>query len=775
MVELLQQAYVDPICKGCLEIGQALANIRIYGEGFHFSYQASGTSDTYKKRFTFHHWDPPRLTDCSLCTRIWDILSVNRYSGEDPRPTSCYLEIPAVLLWWKALRGKDFEDCIPVKGTIYQVEDDGSKIARGHVIFFQLPRPEIPPRCSCSPRCFSAQHRRDHNYDYLGLDVSRYPGFIGRDRVSIRLVQEWLKGCVEYHKDTCGTLRNSTRQTPGRSIAHLILIDVHQECLVLIHAPKTYIALSYVWGKAKPFQARKANFATLQWPGSLGSNNTKVPNIIRDSMWFTRAFGFQYLWVDCLCIVQDDYEQKQEYIGLMDVIYRQSYVTLVAVSGKSANSRLPGASPGSRNALKPPFYMDMRHTHAPQQGAANVADPDRPWKGCDTVEVMVSPCNVLDILTSSTYESRAWTFQERLLSRRCIYFTDFQVWFRCSATVKAEYPAIGLERIDGDLSCPILRLADALGGVDEGRGRYLNTYVELVEAYTRKDLSYPTDIVNAFSGLLRIFEEFVPCFTKSSAFGMPLPGLDFALLWHSKRKDARRRRPEEDRRENPRFPSWAWTGWLGGVEWHRVLTYDNTNGDSFTENPKPSIPLPVPVIGVISLRVDDRRFILSLSSDFRSRRALEHGLKDIGISRDMPLYRTVSEEATSHSVRTPTLIFQAEVVKFSQFNTLWLDSNYATLILQTKSGMECGILYHAGRGVLSSSDHEPKLDLIRISDMEHDHDFEWAIDSDRKRWPIHNIMLVCRKVSSYQRVAIGHIHPSAWSSADPTIKEVILK
>jgi Heterokaryon incompatibility protein (HET) len=63
-----------------------------------------------------------------------------------------------------------------------------------------------------------------------------------------------------------------------------------------------------------------------------------------------QKLGKRYLWVDALCITQDDAESKNQDIRHMDRIYGQAYSTIVALTGVDANSGLSGIRPSSRRS-----------------------------------------------------------------------------------------------------------------------------------------------------------------------------------------------------------------------------------------------------------------------------------------------------------------------------------------------------------------------------------------------------------------------------------------
>ncbi len=70
----------------------------------------------------------------------------------------------------------------------------------------------------------------------------------------------------------------------------------------------------------------------------------------------------RYLWVDALCIVQDDPGDKHQQIANMDAVYAHGLLTIVNAAGADANAGLPGIQPGSRTAFQPIVeYAHKRH------------------------------------------------------------------------------------------------------------------------------------------------------------------------------------------------------------------------------------------------------------------------------------------------------------------------------------------------------------------------------------------------------------------------------
>lgn len=114
-------------------------------------------------------------------------------------------------------------------------------------------------------------------------------------------------------------------------------------CLTIIKSPCDLVALSYVWGppSASRLLTQRLNLEKLSRPGSLSGI---LPRTIGDAGKFACQLGFRYLWVDALCIVQDDDMENDRLINQMHQIYNAAVATIVAYPGHHADDPLPGIS-----------------------------------------------------------------------------------------------------------------------------------------------------------------------------------------------------------------------------------------------------------------------------------------------------------------------------------------------------------------------------------------------------------------------------------------------
>ena len=157
--------------------------------------------------------------------------------------------------------------------------------------------------------------------------------------------REWLDACCEKH-ESC----NSTSKTLAyEGYKTLIkLIDVNKRCVVSFPSKGgiEYATLSYVCGPGYSLCVLQgSNTWTHNAQGHLQHPlPDAMPATIEDSLSVTRALQIQYLWIDSICIAQDDEVEKQIQIQAMFNIYNDSKLCIVSASGIDSHTPFPGVS-----------------------------------------------------------------------------------------------------------------------------------------------------------------------------------------------------------------------------------------------------------------------------------------------------------------------------------------------------------------------------------------------------------------------------------------------
>lgn len=200
------------------------------------------------------------------------------------------------------------------------------------------------------------------------------------------LLRQWIDDCNDNHS-ICHEIHKDLQ------IENLKVIDVKNYCIVTIDNTERYVALSYVYAdvwRSSNEQSRssKGNIAQQEREGGLRKRGG-MPETIIDAIEMVKQLGEKYLWVDAYCIVQDDEKEKKRLINCMDRVYSRAYFTIFAAGGE--DSPLAGFKPGPRPRLQ---HMEV----------------------VDGLRCVVALPSLEAALAETRWESRAWTYQESLLS-----------------------------------------------------------------------------------------------------------------------------------------------------------------------------------------------------------------------------------------------------------------------------------------------------------------------------------------------------------------------
>ncbi|EXF78836.1 hypothetical protein CFIO01_01675 [Colletotrichum fioriniae PJ7] len=438
----------------------------------------------------------------------------------------------------------------------------------------------------------------------------------------IKTLKVWIDGCEILHGHHC--------VSKYKSIDHLPIgfrvIDVRGMKIVKPSRPVRFVALSYMWEASEApghAQLETTNAENLESPGSLES--VKLPRIILDAMSLCRDLGEGYLWVDRLCIVQDDERSKPDQIDGMDRIYQSASFSILAALNDRQGNGFPGYA-GNPRRPRASLWCPPRNRNV--------------GKGID-------PNGLQTVVDASLWNRRGWTFQERLLSRRSIFITEHQVLFQCCRGHAAEELTWGRAR--HEVPTPVLvEGADspraeepidehdpeahhtAQTDIDESmtekkthripsipgfyrralhskdapvklRGQVsLANYCQWVEDYTSRQLSRETDILNAFAGVGNAVGESMR--TKMT-FGLPDMYLPQTLMWSH--RGAVRRRDDA----GMRIPSWSWAAW-SSVEGESAASYRWIHGDARLYDTKL-----VRIVTLVQFHVHDARRAASKPQD----------------------------------------------------------------------------------------------------------------------------------------------------------------
>jgi Heterokaryon incompatibility protein (HET) len=436
----------------------------------------------------------PSSAKCSLCRFISRCVQARLGEIQVERPE------PRDILSTINLRGVTLTFPYNGRTRTFEGESTYSRVAKiqyGAAVIYALP---------LGADAFRLANRKD--------SYARLLSPIQADR---NLILHWLRECRSKHL-SCSKYDlefHIPTKLPG-----LRLIDVHASCVVQATADmQEYLALSYVWGAVDHFVLKLDNIDQLFTPGAIDFFKSQLPEVVLDAISCTQDLGFRYLWVDALCICQDSVEEKKGRIAAMNLIYKGAIMTLVAAEAGNALSGLPGVKP----------YPKLREGIVERVGLMRLT--------------RVSP-PIDELLVNSKWMGRAWTYCEDQFSRRLLYFTKQQIYFRCLLYAHQE------DLFEGD---PDFYTGNGQRILHDFSGREYRFLQAFLADFSPRIYTFPTDRLDAFKSILTEMAE-----RANYPFLEGIPTKDFfrALCW---------KHGGFCNRRNICHPSWTWAGWSGAI------------------------------------------------------------------------------------------------------------------------------------------------------------------------------------------------------------------
>lgn len=242
-----------------------------------------------------------------------------------------------------------------------------------------------------------------------------------------------------------------------------------------------YITLSHSWGKR--LQCQLTNECLEVYKSGIMSSN--LPLTFQHAIDLTRRLGYRYLWIDALCIIQDNVLDWREEAAKMADVYFNSDLSIAASDSKDSRGGIyrrrnplaitPCMIPAACNSSGPECVYAVnpnhRHTQVP--------------------------------LDETHLSTRAWTIQERLLAPRVVHFTRWEVYWECGSgicceTFPEQLPVPHQPEVKKWLATPEGQESDL--DILEG---FWDIWSDIVRAYTEAQLTKISDKLVAIAGLAR--------------------------------------------------------------------------------------------------------------------------------------------------------------------------------------------------------------------------------------------------------------------------------
>ena len=362
-----------------------------------------------------------------------------------------------------------------------------------------------------------------------------------------------------------------------------------------------YVALSHVWGLAKgipktTLENLEAHKSCIPW--------STLPRAYQETVFIARALGFRWLFIDSLCLIQDDVQEKLEDSLKMDEIFGDAVLTIAATSVSDSSSQ-PLFSPKPQ-----PFKIQATDNHGSLHKINVREQPSHysfkaPFDGNAHMNEWELPFNMTEEANLHTpLLIRAWPYTERLLSPRVLHFTKSEMILECREGYQCECGRIEDSTFDSRPTDQIKRefgrvIAEALnrtshfnGDSNMGRNRMdsvtnqlastnltngthqellrkreetLQLWSYIITEFTARHLTYDSDRLIAIASIAKALSPTL----QSGYIAGQWTFSTLGLLWYPN-DSSRCRRPRLAQGQN--VPSWSWASVEGSP-----IFFDNTS------------------------------------------------------------------------------------------------------------------------------------------------------------------------------------------------------
>lgn len=440
--------------------------------------------------------------------------------------------------------------------TIYQCKNLEDKL--GEVYIYE----GFTDKCVARAKCFADEgndiqpmQRTRHSHFLLGTRASQHilhrPVPPSASKASIKGIRAWLKTCDSRHPQcNCTLAGNKVERLP---MLPTRVIDIQERPtsvrLVTTSGQRArYVALGHCWGGTSQVRTTKI---TLQVHHNQINVQT-LPQTLQDAICVTKSLNIRHIWIDSLCIIQEDPDDFNKESRKMASVYERAYFTIAATA----------ATDGAKGLFQ---VRELHHY------VKVLCDFQKPQSGFMYFSIWNE--DEENAISDAPLNRRGWVLQERLFSRRTLHFARNQVYWECDELF------VGQDRSDHqsimEIKCTTRSLIRCI--LDDFRGfrrdphhvneNPFNKYSDLhsmwamiVKTYCNCGLSDPNDKLSA---VLSLTLELEAIFGHRFHQGHWFDGTPFTLaglLW----------RGLEDRvltRPLPlRASTWSWASTEGPIE-----------------------------------------------------------------------------------------------------------------------------------------------------------------------------------------------------------------
>lgn len=284
-----------------------------------------------------------------------------------------------------------------------------------------------------------------------------------------------------------------------------------------------YACLSYCWGKSKNGITTLSNVSERR---TNGIPLHSLPSTVRDAILLCHKLNIQYIWVDRLCIIQDDPDDWATEAAKMAEVYGNSSLTITTILCTDADQSFLDLRKQQFRYQEPTAEIICSQRGTP--GLAIKPSSCLFIYGLFTVETKYARDSPFFLERSiqnfypldnsrhgtNSWLSRGWTFQEWMLSPRLLHIHQLTLW-DCFDGYSNEFTSCMIrsrvQRSPEDLIANV-------------------PWIHIVDEFAGRCLSNKTDALPALAGLAKRYEE---AGHRTYVHGLFLEDMPTDLLWQS--------------------------------------------------------------------------------------------------------------------------------------------------------------------------------------------------------------------------------------------------
>ncbi|KAM0424952.1 hypothetical protein ACHAPT_009753 [Fusarium lateritium] len=368
------------------------------------------------------------------------------------------------------------------------------------------------------------------------------------------MMRSWVQECQQNHPDC---LNREAPKLPTRVIDVGVDDTESVQLLCSQGMRANYIALSHCWGGRIRSVLTEGCLEEFQ-AGILCSS---LPRNFRDAIIITRNLGIRYLWIDSLCIIQDSKSDWEVESKTMGHVYRNAFLTISAMAAAGSEGGILGPSP----------TIDF-----PKPAAVRVFSEDHENDALVKLHMAHDERfpSWFQVSSQSPLNSRGWVLQEKILSRRTLYFGSRTIYWKCPKVLQGSdgAPLLMVHPLPTE---EYRRLGALIHGKIQGkvlgddRKELLTDYYSVVEHYSRRKLTVASDKLPAIAG---IASNLGPALGGEYLAGLWSDDIHRGLQWSSASVSVL---------DTFRAPSWSWASVDGPLSFHYYTPDSEYNLDEW--------------------------------------------------------------------------------------------------------------------------------------------------------------------------------------------------